>query len=127
MTSATPEPLGMDISNDANSTYEETGVGDDTTIPLSRCDLTFLIHVDDVTHLHQAVDVAALNMIRYGLDSFHILATDPDTGRRWILRDGQVFPAEELLAEIEQQRESDGLDADNLTGMDLGIDGDQDS
>lgn len=59
-------------------------------IPLSRCDITFVISVDNAGTLGNAIDMGALSLARYGLNAFYVLATDPDTGREWIINDGRI-------------------------------------
>lgn len=111
------------------TSVENGGLGD---ISLSRCEIQFLMNVTDVEDLGEALDVAAINLGRYGMDSFFVVATDPDTGRSWVLHQGEVSTQEQLAETHEALRnvldeggDGDGLDADNQTGMDLSADGDQ--
>lgn len=75
---------------------------------LERAEITFLINVEGVTDLAEALDVAAINLLRHGMDNFHILATDPDTDRQWIIHNGEVSEAQEAADELERMmREED--------------------
>lgn len=68
---------------------------------LSRCQITYLINVKDVDHLGEALDVAATSLIRYGMDAFYIMATDPDTGREWLIHNGEIVDQETLDADFQ--------------------------
>lgn len=74
-------------------------------IELERCEISFLINVNGINDLAEALDVAAGSLGRYGMDAFYILATDPDTGRQWIINDGRVMDADEATEELERQRD----------------------
>ena len=73
----------------------ETGEWAD--IPLTNCQIEFVIPVHSVSDLSEALDVAAVSLIRLGMDSFHIKATDPDTGDSWVIHNGEVWTAEDYL------------------------------
>jgi hypothetical protein len=74
-------------------------------IELERCEISFLINVTGINDLAEALDVAAGSLGRYGMDAFYILATDPDSGRQWIINDGKVMDADEATEELERQRD----------------------
>lgn len=86
---------------------EEVEIPDD--IPLERCDITFVINVHQAETLGTALDTAAVSLARYGLNAFYLLATDPDTGRQWIVHDGQVTDAEDAEAELAELRADNPL------------------
>lgn len=92
---------------------ENGGLGD---ISLSRCEISFLMNVTDVDDLGEALDVAAINIGRFGLDSFFVVATDPDSGREWIIHSGQVHTRQELDATRKALRET--LDSSEQSGDD---------
>lgn len=69
---------------------------------LSRCQITYVMNVRGVDHLGEALDVAATSLMRYGMDSFYILATDPDTGREWVVHGGQIVEEQELDERYEE-------------------------
>lgn len=81
--------------------------------PLSRCEVTFLMNVTDVDSLTEALDVAAVSIARYGLDSFQMLATDPDTGRRWLVHHGEITDADKTMAEVERQHDEQMAELDD--------------
>lgn len=68
----------------------DDGFVDPTTIPLSRCHVSFLTDVtlDDTGTLAEAAEIAALNLMRFGLDDYYVLYVDPETDRRWIAQYG---------------------------------------
>ena len=74
---------------------------------LSRAQITYMINVRDVEHLGEALDIAATSLIRYGMDSFWIVATDPDTGREWLVHNGQIQDPEELETAHEALEQDD--------------------
>lgn len=74
---------------------------------LDRCQITYMINVQGVDHLGEALDVAATSLIRYGMDSFYIVATDPDTGREWIIHNGEIVDPDELEARFQDLSEED--------------------
>ena len=43
----------------------------------------------DIESLREGVDIAALNIGRYGLGAFFMVATDPVTGEQWVIQDGE--------------------------------------
>lgn len=73
-------------------------------IPLSRCDIQFVIQVTDADTLGGALDMATLSLARYGLNSFYVQATDPDTGREWIIANGEIRDAEQFADELAKLR-----------------------
>jgi len=89
---------------------EEDGNADEREqIPLSRCDISFLINVRNVESLDEAMDTAATSLGRFGMDAFYILATNPDTGQQWIIHNGQVTDADEAVTDLENALgDSDG-------------------
>lgn len=100
MTEETPETPEVEPEEEAASEEPEAfDLEDIEDVDLERCDLAFLINLVDIKSLSEAVDIAAVNLGRYGLDAFQILATDPDTGRQWIIHDGKVQDATEFMSE----------------------------
>lgn len=73
---------------------ENGGLGD---ISLSKCEISFLMNVSGVEDLGEALDVAAINLGRFGIDSFYVIATDPDTDRQWVIHNGEIHTSEELV------------------------------
>jgi hypothetical protein len=70
-------------------------------IPLTRCDLHFIINLKDVSSLAEALDTAAISLGRYGMNDFYVLATNPDTGDQWIVQNGIATDAAEEIARLE--------------------------
>lgn len=60
-------------------------------VSLENCDITFITRVSEVSTLGEAAEVTALNIIRYGLDSYYLLYTDTDTGQQYISEGGKFY------------------------------------
>lgn len=72
-------------------------------IPVTNVDVTFLTNVQDDGEgmtLGEAANVAALNLIRIGLDGYNVMLTDRDTGRQWVATGGVFI---ELAVAPEEQ------------------------
>lgn len=72
-----------------------------TDIELERAEVQFLLNIDKITSLAEALDIAATNLGRYGMDSFFVLVTDPDTNRQWVVHNGEISDAHELEQRIK--------------------------
>lgn len=70
-------------------------------VQLNRCDVAFLLNVHNVQTLAEALDLAAANLGHNGLRSFYVLATDPETGRQWVIQDGEIVDPDLLKPEDE--------------------------
>lgn len=56
-----------------------------------RCEVTLSMSLTGVTSLEHALDTAAINLGRYGVDPFYVILTDPETGRRWVVNGGRYL------------------------------------
>lgn len=74
------------------------------------CDFSFLVNVRGAKTLDDALETMALNIGLNGIDSFHILATDPETDRQWIITQGEVYDAADLKREHDAQAHEDEED-----------------
>ena len=68
-------------------------------VPVIECDVIFTTHVSDVSNLGEAAEVMALNIIRFGLDSYYVLYTDTDTGKQWVSNGGTFAEAYDPVTE----------------------------
>lgn len=72
---------------------------------VQSCEITFSINVSNVRNLTEAVNVAAIQLMRFGLDAFYLEATDMDTDEVYIIHNGDVMRAEDVAADFEDLKE----------------------
>lgn len=104
----TPETMPEDpdfkedvpLVNIVSDTYQDDVT---TNIPMRNGQLAFVINVQGVNNLGEALDQGAINLMRWGMDSFYILATNTDTGDEYVVSNNSVIPAtDENLEEISK-------------------------
>lgn len=83
MTDQMPEPM-IDADEDI------------PPIEVNNALVTFMLRIDDVETLPEVIDLAMVNVARYGLENLDVYIEDADVPeRRWLLRKGALF---DLLA-----------------------------
>lgn len=89
--------LLADAEVDVENLPRDPTTGEWAVIPMTNARVELVVNVVNVTDLADALDVACVNIMRAGIDAYHVLVTDQDTGERWVVHNGEVARAQELL------------------------------
>jgi len=83
------------------------------SIPMKNAQVGFLINVSDVSDAGEAMNRAAISMLRFGMDDFYVMVTDTDTGDEYLVRDGEIIPATaEAIASITESMKAEEDETD---------------
>ena len=94
-----------DEQTEVEEVEEDDAEIDPYEIELAECEVMFITKVSGVANLGEAAEVAALNIIRNGLDSYYILYTNDETGEQYLSEAGR-------FAEVpDHDRDDAGADA----------------
>lgn len=76
----------------------------DSVVPMSNVEITLTIKVNDVRDLTDALDIAALGIIRKGMDAFYVIAKDLDSGESWFVNNGEIYSAAQAMTELQKRQ-----------------------
>lgn len=77
---------------------------------LTRCQFNLMVQTYDIESLREGLDIASLNMGRYGFGGFFVIATNPANGEQWVVDGDRVYP----MAEWENRAAEEEPDEDVL-------------
>jgi len=109
MTEQTTEPDNFPVATDEQDEHEQDALAEEPAeeheVPLvENCEINFSINVAGVHNLTEAINVAAIQLMRFGLDAFYLEATDTDTDTTYIIHNGNVMSFDDVEADFEEAK-----------------------